>query len=129
MLRTLLQDRFKLKFHEGAKEVSGLALVQGKGGAKLQPVKSGVPRTSVRSARGTGLMQLHAESVSMEMLAGFITTLGNGVTVNRTGLTGSYDFILEWTPGVGDLVKGSFVPWEGDPSGPSLATALQEQLG
>ncbi|HET8546808.1 MAG TPA: TIGR03435 family protein, partial [Bryobacteraceae bacterium] len=53
------------------------------------------------------------------------------------GLNGKYDFTLEWTPESGEPNKGGPVgPGEkgeaggaADPSGPSLFTALQEQLG
>jgi uncharacterized protein (TIGR03435 family) len=41
--------------------------------------------------------------------------------VDKTGLTGKYDFVLDWTPD-----QGSQAP---DMSGPSLFAALQEQLG
>src|SRR6185312_828936 len=66
-----------------------------------------------------------------------VTTLSNAMgrpVVDKTGLAGKYDFILEWTPDVG---AGAGAQGFGDglaspgpaPSGPTIFTALQEQLG
>jgi uncharacterized protein (TIGR03435 family) len=45
--------------------------------------------------------------------------------IDRTGLTGQFDFDLEWTP----MVTPAGVPIEPPPAGPNLFTALQEQFG
>lgn len=58
--------------------------------------------------------------------------------VDQTGLTGKYDFKLEWTPdpnqpggfgGPGPGPDGAFRPPPADPNGPSIFTAVEEQLG
>jgi len=62
--------------------------------------------------------------------------IGHNV-VDKTGLIGKYDFTLQWTPDEGDSPMLSNPtggtpngqPAPPDPNGPSLATALQEQLG
>jgi uncharacterized protein (TIGR03435 family) len=46
------------------------------------------------------------------------------MVLDETGLTGKYDINLTWTP-----EKGLPPPPRPDPNGPSLFTALQEQLG
>ena len=48
------------------------------------------------------------------------------IVLDRTGLTGRYDYELRWTP-VGR--GGGPAPVATDPDRPSLFTALQEQLG
>jgi len=54
--------------------------------------------------------------------------------VDKTGLTGKYDFVLEWTPDIGagggapGLTDGPNASVPGVP-GPTIFTALQEQLG
>ena len=66
----------------------------------------------------------------------FATTLSmfvNRIVVDRTGLTGSFDFDLQWTPdqmpqGRGEPPPGVQLP-PIDPNGPSIFTAVQEQLG
>ena len=69
----------------------------------------------------------------MEGLAQYLTGMLRRPVLDRTELKGSYDFKLEWTPdpeGYGKLAEekaeGTAAP---DPSGPSIFTALQEQLG
>ena len=56
--------------------------------------------------------------------------IGGRMVVDNTGLTGNYNFTLKWTP---DLGGGASGPDGGgaapDPTGPSLFTAIQEQLG
>jgi len=53
--------------------------------------------------------------------------------VDKTGLSGSYDFTLTWTPdqmpGAGQRPPGAPEPPPIDPNGASLFTAVQEQLG
>jgi bla regulator protein blaR1 len=54
--------------------------------------------------------------------------------VDKTGLTGKYDFVLEWTPDPGaDARAQGFGDGVTEPApapgGPSIFTALQEQLG
>ena len=73
----------------------------------------------------------------MTLLAGFLGGRLGRPVLERTGLTGKYDFKLEWTPESGELSGkgGPEGPGEkgeaagADPLGPSLSTALQEQLG
>jgi uncharacterized protein (TIGR03435 family) len=65
-------------------------------------------------------------------------TLGRTV-VDKTGLTGKYDMHLYWTPDPSQMMQGPFgggppppggpAPPPVDPNGPSIFTALQEQLG
>jgi uncharacterized protein (TIGR03435 family) len=47
--------------------------------------------------------------------------------VDQTGLSGPYDFDLEWTPD--DSQFGGNLPRSEEPTKPSLFTAMQEQLG
>ena len=57
--------------------------------------------------------------------------LGNRLVEDKTGLTGEYDWTLKWTPAPMDSSSSAegATPPAGDPSTPSLFTALQEQLG
>ncbi len=79
--------------------------------------------------------QVHAQGATLSTLVMLLSqSLGRPV-IDKTGLTGNYDFDLEFTPdetqrgmGPGGGDKGEILP-PGDPSGPSVFTALQEQLG
>jgi uncharacterized protein (TIGR03435 family) len=66
----------------------------------------------------------------MGLIASLLPGAGNlgRLVVDRTGLTGTFDFSLEWTPELnGPLPPG--VDFEPDPSGPTFLDALKEQLG
>ena len=64
----------------------------------------------------------------------FVSTLANYLNrhiVDRTNLTGTFDLDLRWTPDNLNVAPGTapFPVFPFDPNGPSLSTALQEQLG
>lgn len=81
-----------------------------------------------------GFGQLLAGSMPITRLATqVLPQLTGRVVIDRTGLTGNYDIDLKWTPTPGQLPPGppppGVEPPQIDPNGPSLETALQEQLG
>ena len=55
-------------------------------------------------------------------------TVGRAV-VDRTGLSGTFDFSLEWAREVLRKVQGGIETVPADPQGPSFRQALREQLG
>ena len=82
----------------------------------------------------------------MTQIVDALSRLSGRLVVDQTGLTGRYDLNLEWTPdpgqfppppgggpvggpGPGGPAPGVPAPPPVDPNGPSLSTALQEQLG
>ena len=78
-----------------------------------------------------GRIRLGARDLTMEMLATSIDNPAAGIdrpVLDKTGLTGKYDFIMEFTPQInGPLPPGvNFTP---DESGPTFLEALKEQLG
>ena len=58
-----------------------------------------------------------------------LTPLMGRVVINRTGLAGHFDFKVAFTPQTILQEATPSVPPQLDPSGPSLTTALEEQLG
>ena len=64
----------------------------------------------------------------MERLAGILSGLADRPVLDKTGLTGKIDFVIEFTPQFnGPLPPGAnFQP---DPTGPTFLEALKEQLG
>jgi uncharacterized protein (TIGR03435 family) len=115
MMRTLLEDRFKLKFHRETKEVSGYGLVIGKGGLKMKESPEGTrPGFSSGSGTITG-------SVPTSGLAGALTRVLGVPVTDGTGLTARYDITLKWAPDVGEPRTNA-----PDPTGPSIFTAVQE---
>ena len=72
--------------------------------------------------------------MTMAQLANMLSTRVNRIVVDRTGLTGGFDLDLTWTPD--QMPQGPPAAFPGapplppiDPNGPSIFTALQEQLG
>jgi uncharacterized protein (TIGR03435 family) len=79
---------------------------------------------------------LTGQQVPMEMLAVVLTTILNRPVQDKTGLTGNYDFSLTWTPDdsqaqgpAGGKPNGEPSLPAPDPNGPSIFTAIQDQLG
>ena len=68
--------------------------------------------------RGDG-HQLTGRATTVEEFAGMLSGLVGRMVVNKTGVTGKYDFSLSWSPAEQPTAD----------SGPSIFTALQEQLG
>jgi uncharacterized protein (TIGR03435 family) len=121
MLRTLLEDRFKLSVHKETKELPGYALMVAKGGSKLRPVEPGGSSTNSKGGR---VQILTATKSSMAFLADYLSRSLGETVVDRTGLEGVYDFELRWST---DDEQSS---GDNDPDAPpSVFTALQETLG
>ena len=94
MLRTLLEDRFKLAVHRESKDMPGYALVVAKRGFKLQPVE---PGAAGASTRGDQVLSLTAKKTSMARLADLMARSLGEMVVDKTGIEGVYDFELRWT--------------------------------
>jgi bla regulator protein blaR1 len=127
-LQALLKERFRLAVRTETKEMSGYGLTIAKGGVKMS--ESAAPER--RGIRQTGRGELSAQGVSMDLMANLLgRTLGRKV-VDQTGLTKTYDFDLHWTPEPGEGGLGrppGPAPADAESSGPTIFTALQEQLG
>lgn len=99
MLQTLLADRFKLAFHKEAKILPIYELVVSKNGPKIKEGKTPDPMYPKGTLRWAGRGKITAQGVSMEYLARFLLTpLVGRPVVDKTGLTSTYDFVLQWTP-------------------------------
>jgi uncharacterized protein (TIGR03435 family) len=128
-IRVLLAERFGLKTHLETRNTSIYNLVVGKGGIKMQlvppPADNGEapppPRPSDVRAHGSqhGL-EFVGSNASMRAIAGALSSMVEAPVVDQTGLTGTYNYTLQFGR-----------DWsEHDPdSWPSIFTAVQEQLG
>jgi len=125
MLQGLLADRFQLKVHMATAELPVYMLVAAKGGAKLAEAKQANPEVSVK-IDGPGHMT--AIKATMPMLTNALTRPLQRKVVDQTGLVGAYNFELRYLPDPKPPRPGDdAAPPIGN--GPSLFTALQEQLG
>ena len=153
MMQDLLEDRFKLRAHRETREMPIYALVLARSDRKLG---TGLRASSVdcaamrgRGARGgpppgppppgerpmcgmrMGPNQVMAGGVPLANLTQILSQYAQRIVVDRTGLEGNFDIDLTFTPDrmpQGAPPPGAPMP-SIDPNGPSLFTALQEQLG
>lgn len=131
-LRSLLAERFQVVVHRETKEQPVYALVAGKGGPKLQEShETGSNRGRMRLGRG----ELEGTAIQLQFLAQSLSNQLRRPVLDKTGLTGNYDFKLTWTPdaaqgfGGPPVPPGADAPPAPDPNGPTIFTAVQEQLG
>jgi uncharacterized protein (TIGR03435 family) len=117
MLQTLLADRFNLQVHRETKEERVYLMEPAKTGPKVKA--STAQRTTMRMGPGS-LAMVKATPAQM---AALLSSVLNRPVLDHSGLTGEFDFSLE-SP---DINMGR-MPAE-DVSGPSIFTAVQEQLG
>jgi bla regulator protein blaR1 len=117
-VRALLEERFQLKIHREARESPVYALVIAKSGSKLQADGNATAHREFGLRVGRG--ELTGTVASLEMLTTALSNQLGRPVVDRTGLSGTFDYRLTWTP---DSAAAA------DSDGPSLFTAIQEQLG
>ncbi len=157
MLQALLEERFKLRVHRDTRgEISIYTLGLAKNGFKLheleegarvafdvtKPAEAPAPARQpppacddVRLARnleGSGAnLTLIATGLTLDTFSRWITPFAglDRPVVNTTAIPGRFSFHLDFTPEDGPLAfrPGGDLP--ADPAGPSIFTAIQEQLG
>jgi uncharacterized protein (TIGR03435 family) len=141
MLQVLLEDRFQLKVHRETKELPVYVLTVGENGPKLKPTPpngeletladgnvyehhgfSGSQRVSTED--GTMRVRYAFRASSMQEAANNFSASVDRPVLDRTGLTGDYDFDLEFQfeiiPGAPRLLPGRF------PDASALSTSLQD---
>ena len=121
MLRTLLEDRFQLHSHSEKRNLPVYELAVDRKGSKLPSVKDGETKPDVRVS--TGSIQL-TRATSATFASQLSYALGRPV-IDKTTLSGEFDFVLKWTPEPGEDAG----PAASTPDGPSIFTAIPEQLG
>jgi uncharacterized protein (TIGR03435 family) len=147
MMQSLLADRFKLKVSHQTKELPVYALVVAKNGPKLPEAKPGdTYPNGIKGPDGVahgGMMrmgagQLTGQGLPMASLVMMLAQQLGRTVLDQTGLKGNYDINLQWTPDESQaaMFKGPEGgkpamdnPSPPEPSGPSIFTAIQEQLG
>jgi bla regulator protein BlaR1 len=147
MLQAVLADHFKLTLHRQTKNLSIYELVVAEGGPKLQEAKpvytnpNGVNgpegRLAQKGQMKMGPGELIDEGATLAPLVEQLSWQLGHTVVDKTGLTGNYDFSLRWTPGESEAGMNKLMGFKpaiesgasNESSGPTLVTALQEQLG
>jgi uncharacterized protein (TIGR03435 family) len=132
MLQELLADRLKLVVHRETKEFPVYSLVVAKGGPKLQASKP--PDNSANTGNGNkgrepGMMAGSEDGMAkasfwnqpVSYLVHWLSLSLRSPVVDKTMLTGTYDFTLKFGP----ITQ----PAASDPNVPTLLDAIQDQLG
>lgn len=123
MLKLLLADRFKLAAHWEKREMPVYALVIGKNGPKLKPGDSGARKPWTLHVAGRDY-EVTAPNTDMDgIVDAIMNSFPDRPVVDRTGLTGTYDLRLTYTP----QTRGNAA--SPDPGDLNIFTAVQEQLG
>jgi uncharacterized protein (TIGR03435 family) len=118
MLQTLLADRMKLVLHHEQHELRYLALLPAKTPHKMSLSKSdAAPAGPVFGGR------ILSSKMSMPTLAKLLSRFERQTVLDMTGLDGTFEVHLEWV--LDDTAQQA----TDRPAGPSLFTAVQEQLG
>lgn len=153
MLQNLLADRFKVVVHHESREIQKYELVIAKNGPKFRAAAPAAPNGQgdasppapptrdkdgyplIGPKGGMAIMYDKARGywpgITMEMLAGQLSGQLRGPVMDATGLTGKYDIGLYWSAdnGIRASAPGAEPTALASDPGPTLAQALQDQLG
>jgi len=146
-MQALLEDRFKLKIHRETRQGPVYELTRAKGGSKLKPFQEGtcspMPSAPPLPPLPPGQAYCHvmvssggsldAEGSALTELSGLLSLILDRQVIDKTGLAGKFDIHLRFAPD--DLTAGQHGPPPdtpeagAGPTGPTVFTAVQEQLG
>jgi bla regulator protein blaR1 len=145
MLQALLMSRFKLAFHRDSKELPVYWLTIAKNGPKIHEAKpgdtyaNGIPVPAGRGGAGVmmmnggvGTLTVTAQAVPIGNLLRTLATAVGRPVLDKTALTGLYDFTLTYASDPSQLQGlsgGAPGSQPSDTESPSVFTTVQEQLG
>ena len=143
MLQSLLEDRFNIRVHRERQDRPVYKLVIAPGdrpvaaGLKRAPLDCGT-RADRRPAGTPGIMYCGIDrapgrstgrSMPMRLLADTLSSRVGRNVIDETGLSGEWDWDLEWSPGPSEPVPPGGIAELAPSDGPSIFAAVQEQLG
>jgi len=138
MLQNLLLDRFHVKMHRETRETAGYNLVVDTGGPKLTEHD---PSDYFQGPMFPGPGRHEARNVTMQYFVFLLSQATGQKVIDKTGLTGHYDFVVTWgAENMGmvmmPMASGAMPPQPPVPEGPqaaapglSIPEALRKQLG
>jgi uncharacterized protein (TIGR03435 family) len=118
MMQALLAERFKLTLHHEQRVLNYYALVVAKGGPKM-PVAGDAPARVPTGVQGQ--LRIISSRMPMSTVVTILPRYMRAFVVDQTGLAGDFEVKLVWTP--------DDRPIPDDERGPSVFTAVEEQLG
>jgi uncharacterized protein (TIGR03435 family) len=132
MLLTLLEERFQLRSHSETRNMPVYELVVDRNGSKVPTAKDNETRT-VRATAGS----IELSNATSATFASQVSYALAQPVIDKTSLSGNFDFAIRWTPEPGEnggpttagLPPGTPEPPASTLDGPSIFTAIREQLG
>ena len=133
MVQRMLTERFHLVTHREDKLVKVYAMVAAKGGFKLKPAAGGDPVCS-RSIGDDNVYHRDCRNMGMAMLAeqlpNFAPRFFEGrPVVDETGLAGTWDFRIDWTPLSGGLAGLGAPAGQEFDTGTTIFATMERRLG
>jgi uncharacterized protein (TIGR03435 family) len=133
-VRTLLADRFQLRIHRETREGSVYALSVARNGPRIRvAADDDVAHSGLTIRRGEGgKEEIIGTGIPLANLVKSLSQQLGRTVVDQTGLTGNYDFKIAFTPDMGRQATAADAADRSSSAsadGPSIFTALQEQLG
>ncbi len=127
MVQALLASRFGLKIHRETRDLPVYALVVGKNGPKLTAAADAT-QCGGHGCFGIGKGSFSAKGATMPWTAKTLNRIMDRPVMDRTQLSGNYDFTLHFDPSTASSPMMAAVSTE-DSSQGSIFTAIQEQIG
>ena len=127
-LRSLLEQRFRLRAIKESKEGNVFFLDVAKTGVKMKPAADSAGRPMI----GAGNGMIGSNNLTTSLLVSFLTRFLGRTVIDRSGLTAGYEVHITWTPEVGEgdpLLAGAKPPAEARLEQRSIFSALEEDLG
>lgn len=128
MEQRLLADRFQLKFHRASREMPVYALTVAKSGSKLKENAEGTGIVMFRNSKPDSPTEVTGSGAAVDALVRSLSGIPgiDRPIIDRTGLTGKYDFKLNL---LYKFLVDKSGPQAMGPDGESVFTAIEEQLG
>jgi uncharacterized protein (TIGR03435 family) len=123
MLQGLLEERFKLKYHRVEKKMTVFAVVAGKSGLKIAEGKPGSCNDRKCGSYSSGPRQIDGTGITMQQLADLLSNLMDRLVIDQSGRNGIFNVHMIWS------AEGDKLDTNGDDTGPSIFTAIEDQLG
>ena len=134
MMRSLLIDRFQLKYHVEEREMAVFALTVAKSGSKLTPGEKGRCASEIKEGKACGdiLVPQFGTGIYNMPIGALVTGMAGRAgrpVVDRTGLTGRYDVNLSWMPDGMTHEQWESLPRDDRPEEVTLFEAVERQAG
>lgn len=135
MMRSLLAERFHLKYHLEIREMTVYSLAVGRNGHKLGDPRQGLCGDAIKAGEECGAIKFPPYGVAIDnapigaLTAVLARRLQNLPVVDDTGLTGRYDALVRWRPDEMTPEQLDALPAESRPPDMSMFEAFERQAG